>query len=232
LDNFLTKNYPLDTKRYQLRVETILKKNMDWNGLLPDEIRSLSYYTSDMFYRELNNELHHRRKSPLELDLTARLLTAANKCPRTSPGKVYRGLSAMQVTADAATQYVEGKYVIWVSFASCSRKISVAEKFCKGAGPRTLFEIYHLSGVDIAPISVCQPPWSENEDETFLTPNIVFKVEKVTTVGDLDTITLREIPEKDLLCLMEFSDPTAEVRGDDTPWTTSLAFLKPEEVKM
>jgi len=165
----------------------------------------------------------------IEEDVTLKAMNEDLKCP-VLPGTVYRGLNGVQVSMAPNTQYVPGKYIIWVSFSSCSRKESVSTEFTHGYGPRTLFTINQNSGVDIAPISVFQPPWHNVEHETLLSPNIVLKVENVTSVGELDTITLTEVKNVDILDMMECADP-ASTSSDNTPWTTSLAFLQENEVK-
>jgi len=173
----------------------------------------------------LNYLLNHRQPSDLEIKLTQHLLNALNKCPP-SPGIVHRGL-INQATTSKDTQYVEGKYVIWVSFASCSRKPSVASAFSNDIGPRTLFKIDQKSGKDIAPLSVY------DEEETLICPNTVFKVVKVTTKGDLDIVELKEIIGEELLCLMECLDSsTSSCDADNTPWTntSSFSFLHPSEI--
>ncbi|KAH3745645.1 hypothetical protein Pelo_12939 [Pelomyxa schiedti] len=209
------------------KVESVVKRSRGWNGLTDDEIRIVSLYTTDLFYQNLNSVLHHRKPAATDLDITAYLLQSLNKCP-THPGKVYRGIQNFQAAADpATTQYLHGKHVIWVSFASCSRKVETAQFFSKGKDtPRTLFEIDQVSGVDITPVSVIA-----GEEETLLMPNTVFQVVGVEHEGQLDKVHLREVPRgPDLLCMMECAE-SPDWPGDDTPWATSLAFLPASSVK-
>ncbi|KAH3745644.1 hypothetical protein Pelo_12938 [Pelomyxa schiedti] len=149
------------------RVGRAVTRSRGWNGLTDDEIRIISLFTTDLVFHTLNSALHHRKPTATDLNITAYLLHSLNKCPP-KPGKVYRGLEHFKATADPATQYVPGKHVIWVSFASCSRKVERAQFFCKGLknAPRTLFEIDQVSGVDIKAVSVV-----EDEYETLLMPN-------------------------------------------------------------
>lgn len=208
-------------------VESVVNRSRGLYGLSDDEIRIVSLYTTDLFFQSLNYTLHHRKPTAIDIDITGYLLQALKKCPL-KPGKVYRGLENFQAASDPTTQYVKGKYVIWVSFTSCSRKLSTASMFTNKAtkSPKTLFEIDQVSGVDISALSVIH-----SEEETLLTPNTVLQVVNVTHKGKLDRVHLKEVPKgEDLLCMMECT-ASADWPGDETPWATSCAFLPASVVK-
>ncbi|KAH3764054.1 hypothetical protein Pelo_4083 [Pelomyxa schiedti] len=207
-------------------VESMVNRCRGIYGLSDDEIRIISLYTTGLFYQNLNSTLHHRTVSATDIDITGYLLQALEKCP-SMPGKVYRGLDNFQAASLPTTQYVKGKYVIWVSFTSCSRKLSTARKFTNTAtkNPKTLFLIEQVSGVDISPLSVLH-----YEEETLLTPNTVFQVVKVIHKGKVDHAHLKELPKgDDLLCMMECAP--LDWPEDETPWETSWAFLPASVVK-
>lgn len=101
------------------------------------------------------------------------------------PHELWRG-----VHLDLQQDHPLGGDVTWWGASSCTTKLSVAKGFLGSCGPRTLFNVKHLSAVPIKELSAFR-----GEEEWLLAPGARLRVEKVEqTSGGLTEITLVELP--------------------------------------
>jgi len=181
------------------QIDQICERCKDSHPQLSNDQRTLiSYYTSDVYYKQVNCELHHREMDePDRLSLVYHLLQAACLCPF-RPGVVFRGIPG-KVSKLPQCQYKIENFVIWVSCTSTTRLRKKAENFGQGK-EYTIFEINQTSGRDISPFSIYS-----QEEETFLFPNTVFEVMEIDFNDQyVDVVKLREIPDSELAKIIKF----------------------------
>jgi NAD:arginine ADP-ribosyltransferase len=171
------------------------------DNLTRDESASIRLYTMEWnddhasLYTVLNRALraHDRKELRPWFKYLKLLLTALTKMPCAEPQTIWRGVR--QNISDA---FPRGAEVIWWSFSSCTRTLTVLESelYLGKTGDRTLFSIEVLNGKN-----VCAHSFFPNEDEILLLPGTYMEVRsQLNPSTDMYIIHLRqEIPKTMLL---------------------------------
>eukprot|EP01124_Arcella_intermedia_P030226 TRINITY_DN6565_c0_g1_i2.p1 TRINITY_DN6565_c0_g1~~TRINITY_DN6565_c0_g1_i2.p1 ORF type:complete len:630 (-),score=149.67 TRINITY_DN6565_c0_g1_i2:8-1897(-) len=136
-------------------------------------------------------------------------------------GIVYRG-----VNLDLRDMYSVGSKHTWWSFTSCTQVVNAMEEFLGNDGPRTLFDIKAVKGVNISQYSLFP-----DESEIILLPGTKLVVKSVLDLGNnLFLVQLEEIPSSSYLENCLYGDKDAidfwKSLSKETYFATVLDFCE------
>jgi hypothetical protein len=175
-------------------------QRVDPLGLNMDQIAALNLYTlnndsnaDQSFYRVLNKTCNSRNRKELSpfLSYLRLFFEAARTLPNAGPIMLFRGFPNQQ--ANWQTSYNRGKRIYWWAPSSCTKSARVLQNdaFFGPTGPRTMFVLECLHGIDISSYS-CYP-----EEEVLLLPGTQFEVEQTidpALMNGILQIFLKQLP--------------------------------------
>lgn len=164
------------------------------DGLTRDEAASINVYTQETpnIYKALNRMLLKGDRDPLKqwFPYLKLFLTALHKLP-SCPGTYFRGVSA-----DIASQYIEGRNLVWWALSSSTATIAALEDFMEPGEPRVLFSLEVQRVVNINKFSTFagdEVADGVGEDERLLICGIPLKVKsKMAMGGNLTMVQMAE----------------------------------------
>jgi len=139
------------------------------------DARSIGGKREDSPFFQLNSVMSKRSFMELEnwKEFLFYLLSGLQKIPNVKE-RVFRALD--QPISHLSKQYKVGNTIVWISFTSTSKDLSIAKQFMDDPNSKgTIMSIDVIEGKDISPFSLFP------EKEVLLLPNSSFEVKEITS---------------------------------------------------